>query len=102
KHKIWVTRDGYTEYETELEVVAGETHKISANIEGAEVGLLNVRGKGVEKVKVYVDGKLRCKRGPCIEKLEAGTHKVSLRRSGYRSYNQKIEVQSKTEVTMRA
>lgn len=102
KHKIWVTKDGYTEYETEVEVVAGETHKVSATIDGAEVGLLNVRGKGVEKVKVYVDGTLRCKRGPCIEKLEAGTHKVSIRRSGYRSYNQTIEVQSKTEVTMRA
>ncbi len=102
KHKIWVTKDGYSEYATEIEVIPGQTHKVSAEIEGAEVGLLNVRGKGVEKVKVYVDGKLACKRGPCITKLEPGKHKVSIRRSGYRSYDQKIEVQSKTETTMRA
>jgi hypothetical protein len=102
KHKIWVTKDGYTEYETEIDVVAGETHKVTANIEGAEVGYLNVRGKGVERVKVYVDGKVLCKRGPCLKPLDAGKHRVSIRRSGYRNYNQTIEVQSKTEVTMRA
>lgn len=102
KHKVWVTKEGYSEYETEVEVIAGQTHKVSADLEGAEVGYLNVRGKGVERYKIYVDGKVLCKRGPCLKPLPAGKHRVSIRRSGYRSYNQKIEVQSKTEVTMRA
>jgi hypothetical protein len=95
KHKIWVTKAGYDEYETEVDVIAGETHKVSATLEGAEVGYLNVRGKGVEQYKIYVDG-------PCLKPLAAGKHKVSIRRGGYRSYNSKIDVQSKTEVTMRA
>lgn len=102
KHKVWVTKAGYSEYETEVEVIAGETHKVSATLEGAEVGYLNVRGKGVERYKIYVDGKVLCKRGPCLKPLAAGKHKVSIRRSGHRSYNKKIDVQSKTEVTMRA
>lgn len=102
KHKVWVTKEGYSEYETEIEVIAGETHKVSAALEGAEVGYLNVRGKGVERYKIYVDGKVLCKRGPCLKPLPAGKHKVSIRRSGHRSYDQTIEVQSKTEVTMRA
>lgn len=102
KHKIWVTKAGYSEYTTEVEVIAGETHKVTATLEGAEVGYLNVRGKGVEKYKIYVDGKILCKRGPCLKPLAAGKHKVSIRRSGHRSFNKKIDVQSKTEVTMRA
>lgn len=102
KHKVWVTKEGYTEYETEVEVIAGETHKISANLDGADVGYLNVRGKGVENLRIYVDGKVLCKRGPCLKPLEAGKHRVSIRRSGHRSYNQTIDVQSRTEVTMRA
>ena len=53
KHKIWVTKAGYSEYVTEVEVIAGETHKVSATLEGAEVGYLNVRGKGVESYKIY-------------------------------------------------
>ncbi len=102
KHKIWVTKTGYSEYATEVEVLPGETHKVSATLEGAEVGYLNVRGKGVERYKIYVDGEVLCKRGPCLKPLEAGKHKVSIRRSGYRSYNKSIDVQSKTEVTVRA
>ncbi len=102
KHKIWVTKEGYDVYETEVEVIAGETHKISAQIEGDEVGFVNVRGKGVEKYKIVVDGEVLCKRGPCLKPLAPGKHRVSIRRSGYRSYNTKIEVQSKTEVTVRA
>jgi tetratricopeptide (TPR) repeat protein len=102
KHKVWITKEGYSEYKTEIEVIAGETHKVSAKLEGAEVGYLNVRGKGVERYKIYVDGKLLCKRGPCLKPLAAGKHRVSIRQSGHRTYNQKIDVQSKTEVTMRA
>ena len=102
KHKIWVTKEGYDVFETEVEVIAGETHKISAKIEGDEVGYVNVRGKGVEKYKIVVDGDVLCKRGPCLKPLSPGKHKVSIRRSGYRSYNTKIDVQSKTEVTVRA
>lgn len=102
KHTVWVTKEGYDEYETTVEVIAGETHKVAATLAGTEVGYLNVRGRGVEKVKVYVDGKILCKRGPCLKPLAPGKHKVSIRRSDYKSYNQTIEIQSKTEVTMRA
>ncbi len=102
KHKIWVTKEGYNVYETEVEVIPGQTHKISASIEGDEVGYVNVRGKGVEKYKIVVDGDVLCKRGPCLKPLAPGKHRVSIRRSGYRNYNTKIEVQSKTEVTVRA
>lgn len=102
KHTLWITKEGYNEYTTEIDVIPGETIKIKAELEGAEVGYLNVRGTGVEKVSVYVDGKLLCERGPCLKPLDPGKHKVSIRRGDHKSYNRTIEVQSKTEVTMRA
>ncbi len=102
KHKVWVTKEGYDVFETEVDVIAGETHKISAQIEGDEAGYINARGTGIDKYKIVVDGKVLCKRGPCIKPLSPGKHRVSIRRSGYRSYNTKIDVQSKTEVTVRA
>lgn len=102
KHKIWVTKAGYNEFVTEVEVIAGETHKVSAKLAGAEAGYLNVRGKGVERYKIYVDGKVLCERGPCLKPLTPGKHKVSIRQNDYRSYNRSIDVQSKTEVTVRA
>ncbi|MCP4446119.1 MAG: PEGA domain-containing protein [Myxococcales bacterium] len=101
KHKVWVTREGYDVFETEVEVIAGETHKISANIVGDEVGYLNVRGTGMDKYKIVVDGKVLCKRAPCLKPLSPGKHRLSIRRPGYRSYNTKIDVQSKTEITVR-
>lgn len=102
KHKVWVTKEGYDLFETEVEVIAGETHKINANIEGDEVGYVNVRGKGVDKYKIVIDGDVACKRGPCLKPLSPGKHRVSIKRSGFRTYSTKVNVQSKTEITVRA
>ncbi len=102
KYTLWITKEGYSEFKTEVEIIPGETTKIKAELEGAEVGYLNVRGTGVENVSVYVDGKLLCERGPCLKPLDPGKHNVSIRRGDHKSYNRTIEIQSKTEVTMRA
>ncbi len=102
KHTIWITKPGYSEYKVEVDVIPGETTKVKAELEGAEVGFLNVRGKNVEKVTVYLDGKVLCEKGPCIKPLSPGKYKVSIRRGNHKSYNRKIEIQSKTEITMRA
>lgn len=102
KHRIWVTKEGYNEFYKEVDVVAGETHKVEAVLQGSEVGYLNIRGTGVEKVSVYMDGELLCERGPCREPVPQGEHTVTIVRSGYKSYSQTVDMQSKTEVTMRA
>ncbi len=100
KHKIWVTKEGYDEFFTEVEIVPGETHEVKATLTGGEVGYLNVRGRDVEKVRVYVDGKKVCT-GPCKHGLAEGSHKISIARSGYKTYTKRINIKSKTEVTLR-
>jgi hypothetical protein len=102
KHKIWVTKDGYSQYATEIEVVAGQTYEVKAKLEGADVGYLNVQGKEVERVRILVDGEVLCERGPCIKSLSPGMHRVTVMRSGYAPYSRLVEIQSNTEMTLRA
>jgi tetratricopeptide (TPR) repeat protein len=100
KHKIWISKQGYDEYATEIEIIPGQTHEVRAELSGGEVGYLNVRGRDVERVKVFVDGAKVCD-GPCRHPLAAGSHRVSIERSGFKTYSRMIAVQPKTETTIR-
>lgn len=100
KHKIWITKEGYNEYETEIEIIPGETHEIKAELAGGEVGYINVRGRDVENIKLFVDGKKVCD-GPCRWPVAEGAHTVKITRSGYKSFSRAIDVRQKTETTLR-
>jgi tetratricopeptide (TPR) repeat protein len=102
KHKIWVTTEGYDTFETEIDIVAGETHEINADIKGNPVGWINVRGPGVDKMAIYADGKLLCERGPCRKPLPQGSHTIQVKRGGYKTYTRTLDVQAKTETIIRA
>ncbi len=101
KHTIWIKADGYDEYTTEIEVIAGEAGEIEAKLEGAPVGYLNIRDSGSGRTKVYADGKVLCDRLPCREPLRQGKHKIVLSRSGYKPYRANLDFQARTELTLR-
>ena len=101
KHKVWIEADGYETSEHDIEVIAGEAAEISAQLKGAPVGYLYVRGPGIEASRIYLDGELLCERGPCRKPVKEGRHRVSVRRSGYKSYSTTIEVQAKTEINLK-
>jgi len=100
KHKIWVTKEGYDEFVTEIEIIPGETHEVRAELTGGEVGYINVRGREVEKIQLYVDGEKVCD-GPCRWPVAEGAHTVKISRSGYKSYSRTVDVRQKTETTIR-
>ncbi|RMH39500.1 MAG: PEGA domain-containing protein [Deltaproteobacteria bacterium] len=100
KHKIWITKEGYDEYYVEVEIVPGETKEIKAELSGKEVGYINVRGRDVEKIRLYIDGKKVCD-GPCRWPVAEGRHTIKITRSGYKSYSRDIDVRQKTEITVR-
>jgi tetratricopeptide (TPR) repeat protein len=100
KHKIWITKEGYDEFYQEIEIVPGETHEIKADLSGGEVGYVNIRGRDVENIRVYIDGKKVCD-GPCRWPVAQGPHKVSIQKSGHKSYSRTIDVKQKTEITIR-
>lgn len=98
KHTVWISADGYDETEHKVEIIAGETHEITANLEGTPVGYLDVRGSGA---RVYVDGELVCERAPCRKPVKEGTHTVSISRGGYKTYRTRVDVQAKTELSIK-
>ena len=100
KHKVWVTKEGYDEFFTEIDIVPGQTHEVRAELSGGEVGYINVRGRDVEKIRLYVDGKKVCD-GPCRWPVAEGAHTVKITRSGHKSYSRTIDVRQKTETTIR-
>lgn len=100
KHKIWIAAEGYKEYATELEVVAGKAHSVNAKLEGSPLGYLQISGKSTERAMIYIDGELVCKRGPCRKAIQQGMHRVLIKRPGYKSYERVVEIQARTETVL--
>ena len=100
KHKIWIAADGYDEYSEDIEIVAGKTHEIAANLRGAPVGYLNIRGANLERARVMVDGAVVCEKGPCRTPVREGKRTIVVSRSGFKPYRARLELQAKTELTV--
>ena len=101
KHTIWVTTEGYDETKHDIEIIAGETHEVNAQLKGSPVGYLNLRGAGIEDSEILVDGKVLCERGPCRKGVREGVHTVTVRRPGYKTYSRRLEIQAKTEASIK-
>ncbi|GAB4559404.1 MAG: hypothetical protein Tsb0020_05140 [Haliangiales bacterium] len=97
-HKVWITTEGYDEHYEEIDVVAGEVHKIEASLSGTPVGYLDVRGRDIEQAKVYVDGELLCERGPCRQPVPEGEHEISVERDGHKPYRRDVVIDARTEL----
>ena len=101
KHKFWVTAEGYDEVEKEIDVIAGENHNINIELRGSPVGYVYVRGAGIEDSAIYADGKLLCERGPCRKGLGEGTHQITVRRPGYKTYSRDVQITPRTETSIK-
>ena len=101
KHTFWISTEGYDEYKEEVEVIAGETHAITATLKGAPVGKINVIGLGIEDSTIFIDGQLACERGPCLKAMQQGDHVVTVSRPGFKSYTRRVTIQAKTEMAIK-
>lgn len=102
KHTIWVSKEGYTEWTKEIEIVRGQTHEFLADLKGSPVGYLNLRGSGIEFTTIYLNGEVLCERGPCRKPVPEGTHTVTFKRAEHKPYTRTVVVQPKTETTVSA
>ncbi len=96
KHTIWISADGYDEYKEEVEVIAGETHAVKAQLRGEPVGKVSIVGLGIEDSTIYLDGEVLCERGPCLRSVRQGDHTITVTREGYKPYTRRITMQAKT------
>nr|HEX4315698.1 PEGA domain-containing protein [Kofleriaceae bacterium] len=101
KHTFWISAEGYDEYKEDLEIVAGANHTVKAVLKGAPVGKLNVLGIGIEDAQISVDGHVLCERGPCLKGLPQGDHEIFVKRPGYKPYARRVNLQAKTETSIR-
>jgi len=70
-------------------------------LKGSPVGKLTVSGMGIEESEILIDGKVACPTGPCLKSVPEGSHEISVRRSGYKSYSRRIVITPKTETTIK-
>ena len=101
KHTFWISSDGYDEYKEDLEIIAGQAHAVKGTLKGSPVGKLNILGLGIEDSTIIVDGKVLCERGPCLKGVQQGDHTVSVTRPGFKPYSRRVNIQAKTETSIK-
>ena len=101
KHTVWIAADGYDEVERQVEIVAGQVHELDVPLAGSPVGYLEVRGAGLERARLSVDGQVLCERGPCRKPVKEGVHTVVVSRSGYKPYKVRLDVAARTQISIR-
>lgn len=101
RRKVTVARDGYADFEREVNVVAGQTHVVNFELEPVRHGWLRVTGRTTRGAQVRVDGKVvACSGTPCRSELAVGDHRVSVEREGYKLYETRITVAKAQEVQL--
>ncbi len=101
KHTVWISADGFDEYQETIEIVPGKSKEIHAMLKGSPVGRLTVGGIGIEESQVLVDGKVVCPQGPCLTNVPEGSHEITVRRDGYKEYSKRIVITPKTETSIK-
>jgi hypothetical protein len=101
KRKIWVSKEGYTEYAGEITIVAGKPHNVNVKLDEAAVGFVKVRvNESGTGAYVGLDGKRVCDAAPCRFQSPEGTHTVSVGRDGKKTLFKDVTVGRKTETTL--
>jgi hypothetical protein len=68
--------------------------------EAPPAGKINVIGLEIDGAKIYIDGKLACERGPCLQALPEGEHAVRVERPGRKPFQRSVAIQARTETTL--
>lgn len=101
KHTVWISAEGFDEYQETVEIFPGKTKEIHATLKGSPVGKLVVGGIGIEESEVLVDGKVVCPSGPCVTTVPEGSREITVRRDGYKPYSKRIVITPKTETSIK-
>jgi len=101
KHTVWVSAEGYDEYQEAIDVAPGQNYTVKALLKGSPLGRLDVVGLGIEDSQIMLDGKELCDHGPCIKNVPEGDHTLTVTRPGYKAYTKTITIQAKQETSVK-
>jgi tetratricopeptide (TPR) repeat protein len=101
KHTIWISAEGYDEYEETIEIFPGKTKEIHANLKGSPVGKLTVTVANIDGATVWLDGKVLCEQSPCLKSVTEGSHELVVKRGGYKAYSRRVVITAKTETIVK-
>ncbi len=102
KHTIWVTAEGYKEFQQTVDVAAGQNYTVKASLEGSPTGKLDILGAGLEDAVITIDGKVECEhRGGCRKTLSEGEHRITVTRPDYRELTKKVVVEARSDTTVK-
>ncbi|MBK6848871.1 MAG: PEGA domain-containing protein [Proteobacteria bacterium] len=101
RRKVVVAREGYADFERQVNVVAGQTHVVNFTLEPVRHGWLRVTGRTTRGAQIRVDGRLvTCSGTPCRAEITVGDHRVRLEREGFKAYETRISVSKAEEVQL--
>jgi hypothetical protein len=100
KHTIIITKEGFTEEVKELEITAGEPHKIEAMLDKAPIGFIQIGGSTVEGAQVKLDGQVVCATAPCRFQAPSGERRITVEKKGLKPYTRKMNVPKATETAL--
>jgi hypothetical protein len=97
-HRVVISKDGYVEYEQTVDLEAGGTAKINAQLSQA-VGevVINTKPPGLE---VFLDGK-SLGPSPAHAVVPVGTHKYVIKHPGGEDYQNEVVVHNGAAVSVR-
>ncbi|MBI4509776.1 MAG: PEGA domain-containing protein [Deltaproteobacteria bacterium] len=100
KHKIIVSKEGYTPVEKAIEIDRGKAHNVEVKLSPAPVGFVRVRGEDIVGAKVTIDGKQACPRAPCRFQAPEGTHVIGVGKEGKKPFRKELAIEKSTETSV--
>ncbi|AXI24711.1 serine/threonine protein kinase [Methanofervidicoccus sp. A16] len=97
-YSVKVTKDGYENYETKIEIKTGKTTEVNAVLK--PYGILKIYSTP-SGAKVYIDGYYKGTT-PLTVEVSPGTHTIKIKKDGYKDYSDTVYVSSGDSKTINA
>ena len=103
KHRVIVAKEGYKDFQQDLEIERGKPHQLDATLAPSPVGFVKIAaGVTSEGANVRLDGASPpgCKQAPCRFEAPEGPHRLVLTKDGKKPFERELTLQRQTEAVV--
>jgi uncharacterized protein (TIGR02145 family) len=97
---VTLKKEGYSDYKTKVSFEGGEKKVLTANMKAIASVTLEVNAN-IDDADVFLNSKLIGKT-PLIKKVTSGNVKISVRKQGYKNYNESVNLLANSEANIEA